>query len=80
MIVAVSGFTYVNSLNEQNLSMNQPLDFEDYENEWKKVDSLINTGLPKSALELTESIYENARQTNNHPQFIKATLYKIISY
>ena len=54
-----------------------PPDYNIYEQEWKKVDSLANRGLPKSALELVEKIYSKAKNENNHPQFIKATLYKI---
>jgi len=77
MMLIISGFTFINSLNGQKLLMEQPMDIEEYKNEWHKIDSLVNRGLPKSALELTETIYENARQSNNHPQFIKATLYKI---
>ena len=54
-----------------------PQDYETYQDEWDKVESLIKKGLPKSALEIVESIYSKAKNENNHPQFIKATLYKI---
>lgn len=50
---------------------------ESYEKEWKTIDSLINTGLPQSALKLTDKIYLEAKNASNHPQFIKAALYRI---
>ncbi len=50
---------------------------ETFSPEWKKVDSLINAGLPRTALELTASIYQRAKDAGNQPQFIKAVLYRI---
>jgi hypothetical protein len=50
---------------------------EDYTKEWKTIDSLINIGLPQSAIELTQKIYDDSRQKGNHPQYIKSLLYKI---
>jgi len=50
---------------------------DDFKARWKSVDSLINLGLPKSALEITEKIYKKAKADGNHPQLIKALLYKI---
>lgn len=52
-------------------------DFEDYEKDWKKVDSLVDAGLPKSALDIVEVIYSKAQKESNHPQFIKSILYKV---
>lgn len=48
-----------------------------YEKQWKEVEELISKGLPKSALEIVEEIYQDARKKNNSPQFIKAVLYKM---
>jgi len=50
---------------------------ETYEKEWESIDSLINAGLPQSALKLTDIIYQEAKKSKNHPQFIKAALYRI---
>lgn len=52
------------------------LENENYENAWKKVDSLEQKGLPKSALEQTEAIYAKAKKEKNSPQTIKAIIYK----
>jgi len=49
----------------------------DYEKEWKTVDSLIEKGLPQSALETVRFIYKDAKQNDNVPQFLKAILYKL---
>jgi len=61
-----------------NNSMNSlPVVIDNYEDAWKKVESLIEKRLPKSALKIVEEIYEKAKSENNSPQFIKAVLYKI---
>lgn len=45
-----------------------------YDKEWRKVDSLANKGLTKSALEVVMGIYAKAKAENNAPQFVKAIL------
>lgn len=50
---------------------------KDYEKLWKKVDSLSNKGLSKSALEVVTVIYGKAKSEKNTPQFIKAILHKM---
>ncbi len=49
----------------------------DFDKEWKKVDSLINNGLPKSALEIIEEIYKKSKEKENHDQMLKAYIYKL---
>ncbi len=66
-------YTSCNSVN----SMVPPPNYDTYEQEWQKVDSLIKKGLPQSALEMVETIYDKSLLEDNHPQYIKATLYKI---
>jgi hypothetical protein len=75
-IVASSLSVFFVSQSKSNSMMKSP-EYNDYEMEWKKVDSLVSAGLPKSALEMVEVIYANAQKDSNHPQFIKSTLYKI---
>ena len=41
----------------------------DYNKLWKKVDSLTNKGLTKSALEVVTGIYDLSKKENNAPQF-----------
>jgi uncharacterized protein YfaS (alpha-2-macroglobulin family) len=53
-----------------------PVFYNDYEKDWKTVDSLTNYGLPKSALEIVEKIYDRAKTENNAPNFVKAVIYK----
>jgi len=48
-----------------------------YEKEWKKVDSLSNKGLYKSALDVTEGIYTKAKSQNNAPQLVKAIIHRM---
>ena len=60
-------FNYINSL----------ILIDDYKQEWKKVDSLISLGLPKSALEYVDIIYDRAKNEENAPNYIKAIVYKM---
>lgn len=46
----------------------------DYNKLWKKVDSLTNKGLTKSALEVVNGIYTLAKKENNSPQLVKSIL------
>jgi len=48
----------------------------DYDGEWKKVDSLLNRGLPKSALDVVITIYETSKTESNQPHYIKAVIYR----
>ncbi|MEM9888386.1 MAG: alpha-2-macroglobulin family protein, partial [Bacteroidota bacterium] len=50
--------------------------FQEYEAEWKMVDSLERQGLPESALKQVEKIYEQAKADNNAPQWVKSVIYK----
>ena len=57
-----------------------PVKFEfvgDYPERWKKVDSLNNLGLYKSALAEVGAIYDLARKDKNYPQVIKAQMHKL---
>ena len=48
-----------------------------YNDQWKKVDSLSDLGLPKSALVIVEKIYDQAKKEKDDPQYIKAVIYKL---
>ncbi|MCX6164413.1 MAG: MG2 domain-containing protein, partial [Ignavibacteriae bacterium] len=58
------------------LTNKSPVFYNDYDKDWKTVDSLTNYGLPKSALEIVEKIYDRAKNENNAPNFVKAIIYK----
>ena len=47
-----------------------------YEPEWKKIDSLVAKGLPKSALAEVKKIYERAKKESQEAQVIKALVYQ----
>ncbi|MCF8230539.1 MAG: hypothetical protein K9J27_00005 [Bacteroidales bacterium] len=55
---------------------NQPQD-KDYKKQWKLVEKYADQGLPRSALEVVNEIYKQAKKDNNTPQFIKAVINKI---
>lgn len=64
----------------QKISFHQAFIFpkgSSYAREWKKVDSLANKGLTKSALELVQAIYDKAKAENNASQFIKAIIHRM---
>lgn len=48
-----------------------------YEKEWESIDSLEMQGLPKSALEIADRVYNQAKAENNPDQLIKAYIYKM---
>jgi hypothetical protein len=48
-----------------------------YSKEWRKVDSLSNKGLYKSALEVTNGIYEKAKSQNDASQLVKAIIHRM---
>lgn len=47
-----------------------------YDRQWKKVDSCLNRDLPKSALEIVETILADARKSKFSGHIVKALLYK----
>lgn len=49
----------------------------DYTKLWKAVDSLVNKGLTKTALETVDKIYKLAKNDNDAGQFVKAVIYKM---
>lgn len=49
----------------------------DYEKEWARVKSYVDKGLPKSAFELTDTIYNRAKKENNPSQLVKAIIHKL---
>ncbi len=49
----------------------------DYKAQWRKADSLIGKDLPKSALEVVNAVYADAKTTANYPQYVKAVIYKL---
>ncbi len=50
---------------------------QDYDKLWKKVYQLEADGLPRSALDVVDEIYREARAEDNQPQLLKALIYKI---
>ncbi|MBN1409564.1 MAG: hypothetical protein JW969_01875, partial [Spirochaetales bacterium] len=50
---------------------------DNYSEDWKKVSEMESKALPKSMLEIVDSIFEKAKKENNPGQFIKAVVYKI---
>ncbi|GAB3707210.1 alpha-2-macroglobulin family protein [Spirosoma flavus] len=52
---------------------NQP----DYNRDWKRADSLAAKGLPKSALEIADRIYKEAKAQKNYPQVTKAAMRRL---
>jgi uncharacterized protein YfaS (alpha-2-macroglobulin family) len=47
-----------------------------YDQDWKRVDSLGQKGLPKSALTLIDQIYTRAKAERNERQLVKAVIYR----
>ena len=71
-----AAFTITNQKNKNNMLLIFPKG-SSYEKEWKKVDSLTNKGLNKSALEVVNGIYDKAKSENNAAQFVKAVIHRM---
>jgi uncharacterized protein YfaS (alpha-2-macroglobulin family) len=65
--------TFAYAKNKKLFIMSNP-----YEKLWKKVDSLQNQGLTKSALEAVDKIYEMAKAEKNDQQLIKAYIHRML--
>lgn len=49
----------------------------DYEQQWKEVKALENKGKPRSAIDIVNKIYAQAKKDKNQPQMVKAVEYGI---
>ncbi|MCD4731687.1 MAG: hypothetical protein K8R74_13865 [Bacteroidales bacterium] len=77
LVLLASSFTLLFHSFHSPTPLLPPTEYEEYKQEWKTVDSLVNKGLPQSALTLVEELYVRSKTEDNHPQYIKSTLYKI---
>ncbi len=50
---------------------------EKFTMQWAQIDSLEKKGLPKSALEIIDKIYQSAKKENNYEQLIKIFIFKL---
>jgi uncharacterized protein YfaS (alpha-2-macroglobulin family) len=50
----------------------------DYARDWRTADSLAAKGLPKSALEIANRIYKEAKAQKNYPQVVKAVMRRMV--
>ncbi len=57
-------------------AQNKPM--PDYARDWKRADSLAAKGLPKSALEIANRIYKEAKAQKNYSQVAKAAMSRMI--
>ena len=76
MAVFVLLLSYTGLAQKQKLN-NQPT--TEYGKLWKKVDSLNNKGLPKSAMTIINNIYTKAKNESEHSQIIRCVVYKMKS-
>ena len=65
--------TTLNNNQDPNMSN---LNDENHLADWRTIDSLENEGLPKSALEKVNVLYEDVKKENNPAQTIKCLIYK----
>ncbi len=60
----------------QNNKTMPPYNKDTYEQQWKRIDSLENEGLPQSALAEVTQLYERARRDNNPTQLVKTLIFR----
>lgn len=79
-LITVSAIAAAFTLSTNNKNKKMLLLFpkgSSYEKQWKKVDSLADKGLNKSALEVVNGIYNRAKSENNSSQFVKAIIHRM---
>ena len=54
-------------------------DMKFYKEKWEQIDSLDKKGLPKSALEVVEDIYDRAKSEKNSEQVLKSFIFMILA-
>ncbi|GIV33066.1 MAG: alpha-2-macroglobulin [Chitinophagales bacterium] len=74
VLLICAGWAAINA--EKSAFLLPDPNWNNYEKEWNEVDSLMQAGLPRSALTRIEHIYAAARKEKNHPQVVKALLYR----
>ncbi|MCU0434917.1 MAG: MG2 domain-containing protein [Bacteroidia bacterium] len=77
VVMIVAGLAWFFS--SSNANAEPMLNFKpgnNYEADWLKVDSLTEQGLYKSALDLSNAIFEKAKKENNAAQQVKALMYR----
>jgi len=57
------------------IAQNKPVMDEPYAVQWKKADSLLDRGLPQSALSIVDKVYTEAKTKSQPVQVLKAQLY-----
>ena len=77
VLALAANFVAIKNINLNRQNSMKLTGNKDFEKEWKKVDSLIDKGLPKSALEIVNLIYDNAKAQKNAAHFVKAVIYKM---
>ncbi|MFN7119422.1 MAG: alpha-2-macroglobulin family protein, partial [Saprospiraceae bacterium] len=60
----------------QNNKTMPPYNKDKYEQQWKRIDSLENEGLPQSALAEVTQLHERAKRDNNPTQLVKTLIYR----
>ena len=74
LLVLIQLFAFQSSTSPENW-IEYP-ENEKFNSEWKKVADFEKKGLPKSAIEVVEQIYSEAKRTDNHEQVAKALIYR----
>jgi len=60
----------------QNNKTMPPYNKDKYEQQWKRIDSLEQQGLPQSALAEVTKLFEVAKKSNNPTQIVKTLIYR----
>jgi len=80
LVAVAMGYYFLPSQARVQMPVTETLSFPkggSYEKEWKKVDSLTNLGLTRSALDAVQGIYTKAKSDNNASQIVKSVIHRI---
>ena len=74
LLLILLAVTLFNFRNPSTQAYYAPHDDGKYDKLWEKVDSLEDEGLPQSALEIVEQIYDLAKEDGNSDQLLKSVV------
>ena len=77
IIALAANFVAIKNMERKKADIMKLIGDKDFEKQWIKVDSLINKGLPKSALEIVNVIYDQSKEQKNAAHFVKSVIYKM---
>ncbi len=76
-IVMTAAFFSNTYFKQNSIEKNKREVMQDFKKEWKRIDSLLDAGLPESAAPLIDNIYTKTKATKDVPQYLRSVMYRL---